>query len=102
MAGSRRRSAGALVPGVLQSRSSTPKTSPKTSVHVDGLQPVAEMGFKAWRLFEGRWKLGLKSGCCERTDAAVRTLLLQARGVNLLPRHSVSSPARAVSKVAVP
>lgn len=93
MPGRKRRSEGALVLGVLQSRSSTPKTSPKNSVHVDGLQPSAEMGFKAWRLSEGRWKLRFKSGCCERTDAAVRALLLQARGVNLLSGQSASSPA---------
>lgn len=48
----------------------------KTSVHVDGRQPLAEMGFKAWRLSEGRWELRLKSGCCQGMDAAVRALLL--------------------------
>lgn len=86
------RSACGLVLGVLQSRSSPPKISPKTSVRVDGLQRWAETGFKGWHLSAGWWKSWLKSGCCERADAAVRTLRLQVRRVNLLPRHSVSSP----------
>lgn len=88
--------------GMLQSRSSTLKTSPKTSVRVDGLQRLAETGFKGWRLSEGRWKSRLKLGRCERTDAAVRTRRLEAHRVNLLLRHAVSSPGRAVSKLAVP
>lgn len=67
-----------------------------SSVCVDGLWRLAEMGFK------GRWKWQLESGCCERMDVAVRTPGPQANRVNHLPQHGVSSLAQVVSKLAVP
>lgn len=88
--------------GAAAQKQPTENVGPKSSVWVDGLLRLAETGFKGWRLSEGRWKLWLKSGCCERTDTAVRTRRLQARRVNLLPWHGASSLAQAASKLAAP
>lgn len=76
-----------MVLGVLQSRSSPPKTSPKKSAPMDGLQRSAERGFKGRCLSEGRWKSRLKSGCCKRTNAAVNS-------VSSGTRSKPPSPAR--------
>lgn len=62
----------------------------------------AESAFEGWCLSEGQWESWLKSACCKRMDAAVRTRHLQVHRVNVLPRHGASSLVKAVSKLAVP
>lgn len=64
--------------------------APKTTlVCMDGL---AGTGLEGWCWPEGQWESKLKVGCCERTDVAVRTQCLQARGVHLHSWQNVKEP----------